>query len=80
MDREGIGKVRRAELLARLTALERQIEAQAERVRHGVQMGWEVTLSRQRLNTLQESRDLYRSALRHLLGDDDLNDSAKPAE
>ena len=70
MDREGIGKVRRAELLARLAALELQIEAQAARIRHGRRMGWEVALSEQRLLTLQDSRDLYRSALRHLLGDD----------
>lgn len=70
MDREGISKIRRAELLARLTALEQQIDAQAARVRHGEEMGWEVTLSRQRLVTLQESRNLYRSALRHLLGEE----------
>ena len=70
MDREGIGKVRRAELLARLSALEQQIEAQAARVRRGQERGWEVALSVQRLSTLQESRDLYRSALKHLLGDE----------
>jgi hypothetical protein len=70
MDREGIGKIRRAELLARLSALDRQIEAQAERVRHGRERGWEVALSEQRLITLQESRDLYRSAMKHLLGDE----------
>jgi len=70
MDREGIVKVRRAELLARLSALEQQIEAQAARVRRGQEMGWEVALSVQRLSTLQESRDLYRSALKHLLCDE----------
>jgi len=79
MDREGIGKVRRAELLARLSALEQQIEAQEERVRHGREMGWQVALSEQRLRTLQESRDLYRSALKHLLGDD-LSEGAKPID
>ena len=81
MDREGISKVRRAELLARLSALDQQIEAQAGRVRHGRQMGWEVALSEQRLITLRESRDLYRSALKHLLGADlpeDLEKSAPP--
>ena len=31
---------------------------------------WEVALCVQRLSTLQESRDLYRSALKHLLGDE----------
>jgi len=79
MDREGIGKVRRAELLARLSALEKQIEAQEERVRHGRDMSWQVALSEQRLRTLQESRDLYRSALKHLLGDD-LAEEPKPID
>jgi hypothetical protein len=69
MDREGISKVRRAELLARLSALEQQIEAQAARVRHARERGWDVSLSEQRLMTLQESRKLYRSAVTHLLGE-----------
>jgi hypothetical protein len=69
MDREGIGKVRRAELLARLAALDRRIEAQAARVRHGREMGWDVALSEKHLRTLQESARLYRSALTHLLGE-----------
>jgi hypothetical protein len=68
MDREGISKVRRADLLARLSALEQQIEAQSGRIRRGREMGWEISLSEERLKTLQESRDLYRSALKHLLG------------
>ena len=68
MDREGISKVRRAELLARLSALEQQIEAQEGRVRHAHDMGWDHSLSEQRLGTLRDSRDLYRSALQHLLG------------
>ena len=76
MDRQGIGKVRRSELLARLAALDQQIDAQAARVRHGRQMGWEVALSEQRLITLQESRDLYRSALKHLLGQELSDDLA----
>jgi len=79
MDRQGIGKVRRSELLARLAALDQQIDAQAARVRHGRQMGWEIALSEQRLITLQESRDLYRSALKHLLGDE-LPEDPKPAD
>ncbi len=36
-------------------------------------------LSEQRLLTLQESRDLYRSALKHPLGDD-LPDDLKPVD
>ena len=75
MDREGISKIRRAELLARLSALEQQIEAQAGRIRHAREMGWEISLSEERLRTLQESRDLYRSALKHLLGNELPEDS-----
>ena len=74
MDREGISKVRRTELLARLTALEKQIADQTSRVRHIEAMGWDVTSSRTRLDTLIESRDLYRSALRHLLGEPGLDE------
>jgi hypothetical protein len=70
LDREGIGKVRRAELLARLAALDEQIAAQAARVHHVQSMGWDLTLSQQRLEALEESRNLYRSALKHLLGED----------
>jgi hypothetical protein len=33
-------------------------------------MGWDVALSKKRLVTLEESRRLYRSALKHLLGDE----------
>ena len=68
MDRKGISKVRRAELLARLTALDQQIAAQVARVHHVQSMGWDATLSRQRLEALQDSRKLYASALEHLLG------------
>ena len=34
MDREGLSKIRRAELLARLDALDSQIEAQARRAKY----------------------------------------------
>jgi 5'-3' exonuclease len=81
MDRKGIGSVRRAELLARLDSLEQQIEAQAARVGHARSMHWKAqeSLLLQRLQLLQESRDLYLSALRHLLGDD-LPANLRPSE
>ena len=75
MDRQGISKIKRAELMARLVALDQQIDAQAARVRHGETMGWDVAPSRHRLATLEESRRLYRSALKHLLGDEVLGRS-----
>ena len=70
MNREGISSVRRVELLAHLERLEQQIEAQTSRVRHAKSKGWNVHESETLLKTLQESRDLYRSALGHLLGHD----------
>jgi len=75
MDRRGISKIKRAELMARLVALDQQIEAQAARIRHSEAMGWDVAPSRQRLVTLEESRRLYRSALKHLLGDESIDRS-----
>ena len=70
MDREGLSKIRRAELLARLAALDQQVEAQEARARHVRDMGWNAKLSEERLKTLRESRQLYVSALKHLLGED----------
>jgi hypothetical protein len=70
MDRGGISKIRRAELLARLAALDQQVEAQAARAKHVRDMGWNAKLSDERLKTLQDSRQLYLSALKHLLGED----------
>jgi hypothetical protein len=80
MDREGLSKIRRTELLARLVQLDQQIEAQLARVRHVQSMGWDVTLSMKRLTTLEESRRLYRSALKHLLGDDSVADPTAGGE
>jgi hypothetical protein len=70
MDREGISKIRRAELLARLEALDQQVRAQAARAKHVRDMGWNATLSEQRLKALQDSRQLYLFALKHLLGEE----------
>jgi len=70
MDREGLSKIRRAELLARLAALDQQVQAQAARAKHVRDMGWNAKLSEERLKALQDSRQLYVSALKHLLGDD----------
>jgi hypothetical protein len=70
MDREGLSKVRRAELVARLTALDKLIGEQASRATYIREMGWNVTLADERLQLLKVSRRLFASALRHLLGDD----------
>lgn len=76
MDRAGISKIRRADLLSRVAGLDQQITAQIARVRHVQAMGWDVTRSQQRLDTLLESRELYRSVLTHLLGTDDSSDGS----
>jgi hypothetical protein len=69
MDRDkGLSKIRRAELLARLTLLEQMISEQSERVKHIRQRGWDATLADERLALLEDSHKLYRSALGHLLG------------
>jgi hypothetical protein len=70
MDREGISRVRRAELLARLTALDRLIGQQTSRVELIRKMGSDVTLIEKRLKLLKESRQLYLKALFELLGGD----------
>jgi len=70
MDRQGLSKIRRAELLARLSALDLLIEEQAERIARMRHMGWSAAVSEEKLKLLEESRCLYLSALKHLLGDD----------
>src|SRR5215217_2808259 len=72
MNREGLSKIRRAELLARLAALDAQIEAQRNRAKYVRDMGWNAKLSDERLKVLEDSRHLYLSALKHLLGDEAL--------
>jgi len=69
MNRDGLGKIRRTELLARLEALDQQVGAQRARVRHFSERGWNVDTSEKRLKLLLESQSLYRSVLVHLLGD-----------
>ena len=49
MDREGLSKIRRAELLVRLDALDSQIESQARRAKYVSDLGWNTVLSEQRL-------------------------------
>ena len=41
-------------------------------------MGWNTVLSEQRLNALRDSRQLYVSALKHLLGEDALEAREAP--
>jgi hypothetical protein len=70
MDREGLSKVKRAEFLARLEALEGVIREQETRIASYHARGWKAKESERRLKLLRDSHKLYRSALVHLLGED----------
>ncbi len=65
----GLSKIKRAELMARLAELDQLIEEQTAHARFVRAMGWDVPVVAERLERLKESRQLYLSALRHLLGD-----------
>ena len=65
----GLSKIKRAELMARLAELDHLIEEQTAHVRFVREMGWDVPVVAERLERLKESRQLYLSALRHLLGE-----------
>jgi len=65
----GLSKIKRAELMSRLAELDHLIEEQTAHVKFVRQMGWDVPVVAERLERLRESRQLYLSALRHLLGE-----------
>ena len=67
-------------MLARLAALERMIVEQEERVLHIGLAGWDVSIAAERLRLFNESYALYRSALKHLLGDDFSPDPEAPPD
>ena len=56
-------------MLARLTALDVLISEQAGRTELATRLGWDVTSFEARLKLLKDSRELYLSALKHLLKD-----------
>ena len=70
MDREGLSKIKRAEFLARLEALERLIVEQEARIASRHARGWDSKEAERRLELLRESHRLYQSALMHLRGGD----------
>jgi hypothetical protein len=69
MNRDGLGKVRRAELVARLTRLEQMISEQAARAEFIRQKGWDARTADRRLERLVDSHQLYLRSLDHLLGE-----------
>ena len=69
MNRDGLGKIRRAELLARVTRLEQMISEQAARAKFIRQKGWDARTADRRLELLVGSHRLYLRSLDHLPGE-----------
>jgi len=69
MPNHGLNKVKRAELLAHVAELDQMIEDQMAHFKFVVEMGWNVPDIAVHLEQLKESRRLYLSALKHLLGE-----------
>jgi len=70
MPDEGLSKLKRAELMAHVAELDQMIEEQMAHFKFIVERGWDVPAIAVNLERLKESRRLYLSALRHLLGED----------
>jgi len=73
--RKGLSKVKRAELRARLEALEQMITEQATRAKLIRQKGWDATVADEQLRLLVDSHALYLRALTHLLGNVDAGEA-----
>jgi len=69
MNRDGLGKIRRAELLARLTSLDQMISEQAARAKFIRQKGWDASTAERRLELLVDSHEMYLKTLTYLLGE-----------
>jgi len=69
MPDHGLNKLKRAELLAHVAELDQIIEDQMAHFKFVVEMGWNVPAMAVHLERLKESRRLYVSALKHLLGE-----------
>ena len=67
---DGLNEIKRAELMAHVAELDQMIEDQTAHLKFVVEMGWNVPAIAVRLERLKESRRLYLSALKHLLGED----------
>jgi hypothetical protein len=67
MNRDGLGKIRRAELVARLRRLEQMISEQAARAKFIRQKGWDASTADRRLELLVDSHQMYLKTLSHLL-------------
>jgi len=69
MPDDGLSKLKRAELIAHLAELDQTIEEQMAHFEFIVKKGWNAPSIAVKLERLKESRGLYLSALKHLLGE-----------
>jgi len=67
---DGLNRVKRIELLAHVAELDQMIEDQTAHLKFVVERGWNLPAVAVHLERLKESRRLYVSALKHLLGED----------
>ena len=70
MPDDGLSKVKRAELIGHVAELDQLIEEQTTHLALVAEMGLFLPIIEVRLQRLKESRRLYLSALKHLLGED----------
>lgn len=70
MPDDGLNEIKRAELIAHVAELDQMIEDQMAHLKFVVEKGWNIPAIAVHLERLKESRRLYLSALKHLLGED----------
>ena len=70
MPDDGLNEIKRAELIAHVAELDQMIEDQMAHFKFVVEKGWNIPAIGVHLERLKESRRLYLSALKHLLGED----------
>ena len=70
MPDDGLNEIKRAELIAHVAELDQMIVDQMAHFTFVVEKGWNIPAIAVHLERLKESRRLYLSALKHLLGED----------
>ena len=76
MDNAHLRGLQRAEVLARLTTIDRLIAQQRARISQNRSMGWDTLVSEQRLRLLVEARQLHCMAFAAVYGKDVLDEPA----
>jgi len=68
MDHEELKSIQRAEVAVRLAMLDTLVDEQRTRIAHNRAMGWDTTLSEERLNLLLQARQLHCMAFSAVYG------------